>query len=416
LVLTDPRLKPSIIHIFIALFPVCALLGYLTPALIDRYSLGDPKKLGFAYGVNIFGCILGPLCAGYLLLPYFGVKYSLILLAIPFFAYALYLNAGKNLRKGASFFLPAFVILFLSFFAKTYEDRAEGSHDEVRRDTTATVIATGTGLGKKLLVNGIGITVMTPITKIMAHFPLAIQKQKPESALVICFGMGTTFRSLASWKIKVTAAELVPSVKESFGYYFADAAAVLSQANVKVIIDDGRRYLKRTTEKYDLITLDPPPPLEAAGSSLLYSRQFYDAVKSHLKAGGLLQQWFPGGDVRTFHSFAKAIHDAFPYVKVFHSIEGWGYHFIASETPFTMDSELEMVNRMPESAKADLIEWFPGQKPEDVFRKLLAQEITIESAMGDDGAPMLTDQRPYNEYYILRRIRDVLQKNYVVTP
>ena len=68
------------------------------------------------------------------------------------------------------------------------------------RDSTATVIATGAGMDKQILVNGYGMTSLTPITKMMAHLPLAFLDRPPQNALDICFGMGTTFRSLLSWK------------------------------------------------------------------------------------------------------------------------------------------------------------------------------------------------------------------------
>ena len=68
----------------------------------------------------------------------------------------------------------------------------------VRRDYTASVISFGERDNKWLLVNGIGMTKLTPITKFMAHLPLAMHREKPESALVICFGMGTTYRSALS--------------------------------------------------------------------------------------------------------------------------------------------------------------------------------------------------------------------------
>ena len=93
------------------------------------------------------------------------------------------------------------------------------------------------------------MTILTPITKDMAHMPLTFLDHKPESALMICLGMGTTLRSLASWGIDVTAVELVPGVKEVFGYYHADADRVLSQPNVRIIIDDGRRYLETHGEE-----------------------------------------------------------------------------------------------------------------------------------------------------------------------
>ena len=60
-----------------------------------------------------------------------------------------------------------------------------------------------------------------------------------------------------------------------------------------VVIDDGRRYLERTPQQYDAIIIDPPPPVPAAGSSLLYSRDFYELAKQRLRPGGILQQWLP---------------------------------------------------------------------------------------------------------------------------
>src|SRR5205814_8973338 len=127
----------------------------------------------------------------------------------------------------------------------------------------------------------------------MAHLHLLCHTGKPESALIICFGMGTTFRSALSWNVETTAVEMVPSVKDAFGFYHADATKVLSNPKGRIIIDDGRRYLKRTREKFDVIVIDPPPPVPAAGSSLLYSTEFYELAKAHLKPNGIHQAWNP---------------------------------------------------------------------------------------------------------------------------
>jgi hypothetical protein len=66
---------------------------------------------------------------------------------------------------------------------------------QIRRDATATTFATGEGRMKELYVNGISVTGLTPITKMMVHMPLAWRPKPPENVLVICFGMGTSFRS-----------------------------------------------------------------------------------------------------------------------------------------------------------------------------------------------------------------------------
>jgi spermidine synthase len=112
--------------------------------------------------------------------------------------------------------------------SRSFEDGASyNGPRQVRRDHVATVIAAGSGMEKQLLVNGIGITTLTPITKVMAHLPLALNGHA-HSGLVICFGMGTTARAMLSWGIETTAVDLVPSVPKLFGFFFADAPSVLA--------------------------------------------------------------------------------------------------------------------------------------------------------------------------------------------
>ena len=161
-------------------------------------------------------------------------------------------------------------------------------------------------------MNGIGMTTLTPMTKVMAHLPLASLNHAPQSALVVCFGMGTTYRSLLSWNIPSTAVELVPSVPQLFWYFHSDGPELLRSPLSHVVIDDGRRYLERTSEQYDVVTIDPPPPVEAAGSSLLYSKEFYSTIKRRLKDGGILQQWLPRwGDAVVQAAVARALKSRF---------------------------------------------------------------------------------------------------------
>ena len=60
-------------------------------------------------------------------------------------------------------------------------------------------------------------------------------------------------------------------------------------------------------KEYDAIIIDPPPPVPTAGSSLLYSQDFYAVAKQRLEPGGILQQWLPEGDDPTQAAVARAI-------------------------------------------------------------------------------------------------------------
>jgi len=174
----------------------------------------------------------------------------------------------------------------------------------------------------------------------------------------------------------------------------------------RVVIDDGRRYLERTTQQYDLITIDPPPPVEAAGSSLLYSEQFYQVARRRLRRDGILQQWLPNGDAQDFTAVARALQNSFPYVRVFRWSERWGYHFLASNQPLPSRTGQELAQRLPPSAAADMVEWAPGSSAEREFAMILRREVPVEQLLNlSPSTPTLSDDRPINEYYALRRVR-----------
>jgi len=227
--------------------------------------------------------------------------------------------------------------------------------------------------------------------------------------------MGTSYRSLLSWNIPATAVELVPSVPKLFWYFHADAQQVLSSPNSHVVIDDGRRYLERTRDQYDVITIDPPPPVEAAGSSLLYSKEFYATVKQRLAPGGILQQWLPTGDAVDHAAVARALKESFPYLRVFYVYpeKRWGLHFLASMQPLRSWSPKELAGHMPDSAARDLVEWGPAQDAEHQFGALMAKETSIDQLIAEaPNTPALRDDRPVNEYYVIRRRLPELKKKF----
>jgi spermidine synthase len=419
LIVADPTVQyrprfinHTLFHLFcftLGIGPFSAILGFVTPMLVDRWSGGDPDQAGRAYAVNVVGCILGPLLSGFLLLPLLSERWVLFVFALPWLILGLLQKWSPSAeqialpaRWNTASYVVALLVVVLALTSKGYEEQYVPR--EVFRDNTATIVATGSGMEKHLMVNGVGITFLTPITKMMAHMPLAFLDHPPQSALVVCFGMGTTYRSLLSWNIPATAVELVPSVPRVFGYYHSDGPELLRSPLSHVVIDDGRRYLERTQQQYDVVTLDPPPPVEAAGSSMLYSKEFYATVKQRLRPGGILQQWLPSGDAVVQAAVARALKESFPYIRVFGSLEGWGFHFLASEQPIPNRTPEELVQHMPASAIKDLMEWGPQPTPQGQFGIVLNREVSLDELIAlAPGAPALVDDGPENEYYLLRR-------------
>ena len=419
----------SVMRLILGICPFSAILGFVTPMLVDRWSGGDPDRAGRAYAVNVAGCILGPLLSGFVLLPLMNERWALFVFALPWLLLGMlprWSMAGERTEpqigwQSAIPYALAFLAVLLVFTSKGYEDQF--TPRVVMRDNTATIVATGVGMAKHLLVNGVGITALDPITKMMAHLALASLDHTPSSALVICFGMGTTYRSLLSWNISTTAVELVPSVPKVFWYYHADGPQLLGSPLSHVVIDDGRRYLERTSDQYDVIDLDPPPPVGAAGSSLLYTREFYAAAKPRLRSGGILEQWLPEdetmGDPLVPAAVAMALQSSFNHVRVFHSLTRErhtrltgtltgtrGLLFLASDDPIEVRTPAALVKRMPDTAIHDLLEWGPEMNAENQLADILNNEVAIEEVIAHaPQAVALDDDRPVNEYYFLRRLR-----------
>jgi spermidine synthase len=397
----------SIAVILASICPLCALLGYLTPRLIDDYSSGNPGKAGIAYAINVLGCILGPLVAAYVLLPRMSQSRALILLSLPLFAF-WFATARSQPRwqRLVTGFIATAAFIWAAFFALDFEGCILRYLPEavVRRDYVASVTSCGTVRQRKnLLVNNFGMTTLTPITKFMAHMPIAFHAGRPKSILIICFGMGTTYRSALSWNIDTTAVELVPSVVDAFGFYHADASECMRNPRGHIVIDDGRRYLSRCGRKFDVIIVDPPPPIEAAGSSLLFSKEFYALAKQHLERGGILQMWDPGGPGLMTDAITRSIYESFPYVHCYLSCEKWGLHLLGSMEPINVPRSAQMAAKMPAAAQSDLLEWSDTPDLPSYISRVLNNEVSI--VLYKNPNVCVTDDRPFNEYFILRQLR-----------
>ena len=405
----DPRLPIFGLLRVLSIVPFSFIVGFITPMVLDRFSRGNPDRAGQGYAINIAGCVLGPLLSGFLLLPMLGERFTLLAYAAPWIVVSFggsqyFRRAGQSFQYGFSWKPVAVGVVSLALLAGARDYASQFYPREVRRDSTATVTAIGSNReNKRLLVNGVGMTRLTPVTKMIAHLPLAFLPRPPKDALVICFGMGTTQRSMLSWGISSTAVELVPSVVSVFPFFYSDGSLLLHSPRSQIVIDDGRFYLERTPRDFDVIVLDPPPPVQAAASSLLYSKEFYAVARQHLRADGILQQWYPGdSDPAIVAAVAKALRDSFPYVRAFGSGEG-GYHFLASASPLPSLSAATLAGRLPASAAADLVEWGPASNAQAQFSRVLDREVSLDSLIRPAASvPALQDDRPINEYFLLR--------------
>ncbi len=300
--------------------PPVLLLGVAVPWLLDEQS--EPARWGTLYAVNTAGAIVGALGAAWLLLPTFGsaatcrgVGAAVGLAGLAFArgrvrwvgATALALALGMALATSAGVGRLRVQGRLLTPVERVIESR-EGP------DETVSVVDVPGG-ARALIVDGFQTADERKASHYMAWMGRLPMLAVPDArrALVICFGTGQTSNGVRQeGPGHLDIAELDANVL-GMAPLFPTNQGVLDDPRVTATAMDGRAWLRRTDQRYDVITLEPMPPY-FAGSNALYSREFYDLVAARLQPGGVAAQWLPFHLVTPFYaeSIAATFRAVFP--------------------------------------------------------------------------------------------------------
>jgi hypothetical protein len=101
----------------------------------------------------------------------------------------------------------------------------------------------------------------------------------------------------------------------------------------------------------------------------------------------------------------RSIDAVFPYVRRFGAIELSGFHLFASMNPIPARTADELAMRIPPAAQADLLEWTSSNSLPAYIDLVLKKEISVKNSLNRDPRVRITDDQPFNEYFLLRRWR-----------
>jgi spermidine synthase len=170
------------------------------------------------------------------------------------------------------------------------------------------------------------------LQRMLGHITTLVPKA-PTKVLVIGCGAGVTAGAVSIDPMvkDQTIAEIEPLVPRVVSTHFAEHNFnVVANPKVKVHLDDARHYLLTTNEKFDAITSDPLDPW-VKGAATLYTREFFQVVKSHLNPGGvvtLFVQLYESTDSAVKSEIATFL-EAFPNGAVFaNTVNGQGYDLV----------------------------------------------------------------------------------------
>ena len=133
----------------------------------------------------------------------------------------------------------------------------------------------------------------SPSHRVIAHLPLLLHPN-PKRALVVGFGMGVTSYSITQHGVRIDAVEISKGVIDSARAHFSHVNYdVLDNPLFSHSINDGRNYILMTERKYDMISTGIIHPLVSAGSSNIYTADFYRLCQRILTDDGIMCQWVP---------------------------------------------------------------------------------------------------------------------------
>jgi predicted membrane-bound spermidine synthase len=312
-------------------FAPTLLLGAAFP-LVLRLTVGArqiARDLGEVLASNTLGGIAGTLLTGFVLVPWLGIVRTLATLALAaavvgmvavFRGHAVRPLARKLVVATAVVALIAGVWASPRRIAEALTVARGGGQVIFYQESAAGTVAVLQDKGdfRRLYIQGVSNSgdAMPSLRymRLQALLPLLIMDQDPKSVLVIGYGTGITAGALLAYPSleKRVCVELLPGVIQASPLFHGNFSAA-TDPRMQIRTGDGRQELLRSDEKYDLITLEPPPP-SATGVANLYSTDFYRIAAKRLETGGILAQWLPLGaqNEEDTRAIIRSFLDGFP--------------------------------------------------------------------------------------------------------
>jgi spermidine synthase len=346
--------RVDLLRCLIAILPPTLLWGASFPlacAAAAGYRADAGRLVGSVYAANTLGAIVGALGVSLVLVPWIGTQQSQRVLLMVSAASALFMLAprarqSRKLAAGLGFSLAAACALAWSVHLIPGKVIAYGRRAALNTD--ASVIYTKEGRNSSVAitmwsdgavevdVNGHVEATTEPydmkLQRMVGHLP-ALLHPHPQSVLGIGFGAGVsagTFTRYPSIE-HITVCEIEPVIPPTSTRYFHDQDYdVLDNPRTRIVYDDARHFILTTSEKYDIIASDPLD-IFVKGTAAIYSKEYFEAVKQHLKPGGYFSLYVPlyETDERTIKSELATFFAAFPYGTVWANLrDGEGYDMV----------------------------------------------------------------------------------------
>lgn len=412
----------------ITIFVPALFLGITFPALCTVFTQNIKKvgeSIGKLYAVNTVGSIAGSFLPVIVLIPLLGIRLSFLLTALFISAAGLglifILQKGHKIIRTVQAF-ASLLILFFLFSLLIPKDLSKelflstldlGKHNDIifyqeGRTGTSILVQDKVSKLKDLYINSVEEVPTSYAAqycfKLMGILGVLLHPE-PSETLMICFGGGIA-AGTAIQHPEVKSLEVVDieaSVVKAAHLFSQENNNLLNNDKVRIIIEDGRNYLFMAEKKYPLIISDSTHP-KSADSWVLYTQEFYKAVKDALTENGVFVQWLPFHLLTTqeYQIILKTFQSVFPHTTLWltHSFDEMGRYMkfslvVGTPEPFSLDFQSFERKLLYSSVQEDLEFWNLNHSL-GILENFLSGEKKIRE--WTESVPINTDNLPWSYY------------------
>ncbi len=283
-----------------------AMLGAQFP-LISAFGVSADARAGqrvsFVYGANIVGSTLGSLLTGVIILDHFtladtamGLVVGGLVAALALYASTLESRRAVAVPTAATLAMVAAAILAQPFLFDRYWEHLLFQDEHIGREFievienkhgVITVDAEHTIYGGGVYDGGFNV-VPGKDNHILRAYALGLVHRDPKRVLMIGLSSGSWATVVANHPDvdELVVVEINPGYLELLPKYSA-SAELLTNPKVKIVIDDGRKWLTRhPEEKFDAVVANYSHNWRNLSSNLL-SREYNDLIATRLNPGGV---------------------------------------------------------------------------------------------------------------------------------
>ncbi|MCX5677664.1 MAG: hypothetical protein NTY76_00950 [Candidatus Omnitrophica bacterium] len=336
----------------IILLPICTILGFMF-SLASRVHRPEPSlgasRIGEVYIMEAVGAMIGGVITSFILIRYLNSMQIMGALGSLMLISAVTLSRSRKEEKSnriipflAVMVFSLYIILWLFSGWKALDEyflKVEWRGSELlasKNSIYGNVAVTKKGNQFSFFDNGLYLYAVPdrPTAEEAAHFAL-LEHPAPKKVLLIGGGAGGLLDEIARHPVeKIDYVELDPLIlKMAEEHLSAENRAQFLNPGVSVIFEDGRRYIKRTSEKYDCVIINLGDPYTAQ-MNRFYTLEFYNEVRNIMNDGGVLSfglsasESYIGPELADFlRSIYATLEKVFPDIKV---IPGETAYFLAS--------------------------------------------------------------------------------------